>query len=253
MIQIYLNNLYLVLFLAFTGYCLNSLTAYKSVHYTTAINASFIASFNPIVFAILAYIFYREKLSLIQGVGIATSMFGVFWLVFHGKLKHILNLQINPGDAIMLISVLSFAVHSLLLKKKTSAFPRETILVVLTLGGIITSIPFFIVENIYTDWYWLNALSFKHLLSIFALGVFPSLLSFYCWNKGLDKVTTSQAAIFLNLIPVFTTLLSILFLGEQLQLFHIWGGLFISLGVILVNNNQLVLKRIEKLGFSHSK
>jgi len=242
----FLSHWPLLLLLGLTGYFFNSAATFLAVTYTTAINASFIASLNPIVFAIVSFLFFHEKISNMQISGIIASLTGVMWIIFKGGLTHILSLKINAGDGFMLIAVLSWAIYSNVLKNKGTLFPQTALFPALVLGGIIVSLPYFIGETIYSGVNWWNNLEAKHYLSILAVGIFPSLLAFYCWNTALQAVSSNHAAIFLNLIPVFTTVLSVLILGENFASYQLIGGLLILSGVIMVTNDQLLSKLFKE-------
>ncbi len=69
---------------------------------------------------------------------------------------------------------------------------------------------------------------------------FPSVLAYQFWHSALEKVSANQVAIFQYLIPVFTTIISVVFLNESFRVFHIIGGALIFTGVILVNRGSKV-------------
>ncbi len=245
-IPLYLANWPLLLLLGATGYFLNTVSVYYSVRYTTAINASLLASFSPAIFAVFSYIFYKDKISPLQGLGIIFSILGVFWIVFKGEIRGLMNLKPNIGDMLMLISVVSWAIHSLVFKRKVRALSSNSLFTLMMLSGVLLTLPFSLWENWQSNWSWLPQMD-KHLfLSIVILNIFPSLLAFFLWNKALLEVSSNQAAIFLNFSPVFTTLMSVLFLGEHLMLYHFTGGILIFMGVILVTNGPVFVELLGK-------
>ena len=243
--KLFLTHWRLILILGLTGYFLNSAGTFLAVSYTTAINAAFIASLNPVVFALISFIFLKERISKMQTLGIITSLVGVLWIIFKGNIAYILSLKINIGDGFMLIAVLSWAIYSNVLKNKGTIFPSNTLFPAMVLGGIAVSLPYFIGEALYIGGWWQN-LEPRYYISVLAVGIFPSLLAFYCWNTALQAVTSNHAAIFLNLIPVFTTILSILILGEQFVFYHVIGGLLIFSGVVMVTNDIFLTKMLKE-------
>jgi hypothetical protein len=72
-------------------------------------------------------------------------------------------------------------------------------------------------------------LSCDIVLSILYVALFPSIVAYFCWNKGVDLVGPNRAGLFINLIPAFASLLSLWLLGESIQPFHI-GGMALILG-----------------------
>ena len=75
--------------------------------------------------------------------------------------------------------------------------------------------------------------------------IFPSVLAYRFWNSALRKVSANKVGIFLYLIPIYTTVISILFLKESLKLFQIFGGLLIFAGVMLVTRSSFSKKTSE--------
>ena len=67
-----------------------------------------------------------------------------------------------------------------------------------------------------------------------ALAVMMTAFSVYWWNLGNRTVGPAQAGIFVNFFPVFSTVLAILFLDEQLHLYHVAGGAFVCAGITIV-------------------
>ena len=112
---------------------------------------------------------------------------------------------------------------------------------VMMFGGLLATLPFALIEGQLEHWSWVHQVGRVHLAGILALNIFPSLLAYHFWNQAL-RISASQVAIFLYLIPVYTTIISVLFLGEQIKLFHILGGSIIFVGVLLVTNSRLLAK-----------
>ena len=104
------------------------------------------------------------------------------------------------------------------------------------LGGVAVTFPLVILENIYIKDAWLAQVNIQHVAGIICLSIFPSVLAFQFWNQALDKIPANKVAIFQYLIPVYTVVISLLFLGESLQMFQLIGGTLILAGVILVTN-----------------
>lgn len=247
-LSFYLSKLHLLFFLALTGYCINGVTTYLAVTYTTAINASFIQSFNPIIFTLLAFILYREKLDTIQIAGIFVSLVGVFWIIFKGELGYMLQMTVNPGDVIMLLSVISWAFYSLVYKKRAGVFSPRPLFTLLLIGGLLINFVLFFFDSMENGVGWVLELNSSHVLGLLVLNIFPTLLSYVCWNAAVVRVRAGEAAVFLNLIPFFVTVISVLLLGETLLLSSLIGGGFIVFGVLLVTNSDLVRPHLPFIG-----
>jgi drug/metabolite transporter (DMT)-like permease len=72
-----------------------------------------------------------------------------------------------------------------------------------------------------------------NLLSLAYVAVFPSTLAYLCYNRGVQLIGANRAAPFFHLIPVFGSAMAIFFLGERLQLFHVFGYALVLTGVFV--------------------
>ena len=228
----------LILVLGATGYCLNSISVYESIRYTTTINSSFINAFNPVVIALCGLVMYRYPVSRIQALGFFLSLLGVLCIMFKGDLGRVAELRVNGGDLFMVASIVFWSFHTVIYKKKADQFPEKVLFCAMMLGGVLVTLPLFIVETILNRGQWIQDIRMIHVICIFCLNLFPSVLAYQFWHSGLKKVSANQVAIFQYLIPVFTTIISVLFLDERFRWFHFLGGLLIFAGVILVTNQK---------------
>ncbi len=234
--QLIRSNIPLMLALGLTGYAINSICVYEAVFYTSTINTSFINAFNPVLIALAGFIMYRYPITRKQVFGFFLSLLGVVTIIFKGELERILQLHINIGDLFMIGSICCWAIHTILYKKKgaASSLPSQVLFTMMMCSGVILTIPFVIFENSILGWEWIYNIQLQHILGVLALNIFPSVLAYTFWNQALTRVSANEVAISQYLIPVFTTLISVSFLGEHLKKFHLWGGVLIFLGVFLV-------------------
>jgi drug/metabolite transporter (DMT)-like permease len=227
----------LILFLGATGYCLNSIGVYESVRFTTAINTAFINAFNPVLIAVTGYLLYRERITKIQFLGFMLSLAGVLCIIFQGRWELLLGLKVNLGDLFMLASISVWSIHTVMYRKKAPYFPETPMFPLMMLGGLLVTLPLALLENQVFHWSWTREIRTIHVVGILCLNLFPSVLAYRFWNSALRKVSANKVGIFLYLIPVYTTVISVLFLKESLELFQIFGGLLIFAGVMLVTRS----------------
>ena len=236
--QVYRDNWILILILGASGYSLNAIFVYEAVRFTSTINTSFINAFNPVLIALIGFAFCGYTVSVNQVVGFSLSLAGVTWIIFRGNLASAIELQVNTGDLMMVASITIWSIHTILYKRYANLFPAQTLFTMMMLGGVLVTIPLVLAENFATGISWLSQIGNRHIWGIIALNVFPSVLAYRFWNQTLDKVPANKVAVFLYLIPVFTVINSLLFLGESLQRFQVIGGILILAGVTLVTNTR---------------
>lgn len=146
----------------------------------------------------------------------------------------------NIGDLFMLASISIWSVHTVLCQKKIPGLPARPMFTLMMGGGLLATLPLALVENEFGHWAWVHQLRPVHVAGILALSLFPSLLAYHFWNRALQQIPANRVAIFLYLTPVYTTIISVLFLGEQFRIFHLLGGSLIFVGVLLVTNSHLL-------------
>ena len=131
----------------------------------------------------------------------------------------------------MMGAVILYALYSALLRKRPAIHPLSFL--VYTFGlGIIFLLPLYIWELAGSA---TLTVTYPVILSILYVALFPSIVAYFCWNRGVEVLGANRTGLFINLIPVFASILAILFLGETLQAFHIVGMVLIFSGMILFN------------------
>ena len=67
----------------------------------------------------------------------------------------------------------------------------------------------------------------------------------FLWMHGLAKLGPSRATTLMNLLPVFTVIIAMLFLGETLHSYDVIGGGVTLLGVLMVQTLKRPLRRAQ--------
>jgi drug/metabolite transporter (DMT)-like permease len=75
----------------------------------------------------------------------------------------------------------------------------------------------------------------ESLLMLFCVAVFPSALAYLCFNRGVQLIGANRAAPFFHVVPVFGSLMAIVFLGERPQPFHLIGFALVLTGVYVAS------------------
>lgn len=200
---------------------------YEALQYTTSMNAALINSITPVVIVIFSALLLKEKVGIWSGVGLVVSLLGVLLVLTEGKLQQVFHINYNQGDLIVLLAILVWTFYSILGKKMKSIPPISATAVSATLA-IIMLLPFIWVSGIHYP------LSTQSLIGILYFAIFPSVGSFIFWNVALRHIDASRAGIYLNLITVFTAIIS-LALGKSITIIQILGGILVFIGVYLTN------------------
>jgi drug/metabolite transporter (DMT)-like permease len=203
---------------------------YLGARYTSATNIAFVVSAMPAITLGFAWLITGQKPKLIQTMGILVSLGGVMVIISKGSFAIFASLRFNPGDLLILASIASWALYSVLLKRKPIPISPLSFLTMTIIFGTLCIMPFYAWEyHLYKGF----ELDWPIAWMFIFLGVCPSILSYICWNHGVKTLGPGTASVFMYLIPVFTSAIAYLFLGERLFAFHLAGGLLIFCGLTM--------------------
>ncbi|MDD7909211.1 DMT family transporter [Pseudovibrio exalbescens] len=211
----------------FTGF--NALF-YLAAHETTALNIGIIQGSLPMMVAIGAFLVYRSRLTMAQVGGILITMTGVIAVASHGSVARLLEFQINPGDALMLIACLFYSGYTLALRNRPKV-PALPFFAVTSTVAAVVSVPLLLWEGMAGDALWPN---FNGWLICLYIAIFPSFIAQVFFMRGVELIGPGRAGIFVNLVPIFGAIFAIVILGEPFEFYHalalvlVLGGIFIS-------------------------
>ena len=171
------------------------------------------------------------RLTLAQAAGVLLSLAGVLVILLHGDLTTLSNIEFNQrrpdlhrgaGDLRALFGAVAEAARH----------PRLSFVAFTFGAGAACLIPLFIWELFTRP---LMQIDTANLLTLFYVALFPSTLAYLCFNRGVQLIGANRAAPFFHVVPVFGTVMSIVFLGEHPQAFHFIGFALVLTGVFVAS------------------
>lgn len=192
---------------------------------TSAVNLSLIAISIPLFIVLLSRIIFKEKVSNIKIIGIATIIMGILVLISKGSFQAMLQINFAIGDVLMLLACFFFAYYTILVRKKPDDLSPKVFLFSVFVIGTLLLLPFYIVEHLYFKQVIFDT---KTILVTSYVGICASLISFYLWNEAIRLIGTSKTAMIYYLIPVFSGILAYFFLNQAIVLTQV-----ISMGIII--------------------
>ena len=213
-----------------------SSASYQGLQLIEASNAVLLAASNPLIILLLSWLWLGIRMQPTQLLGVAVSLVGVAAIVSRGDVNELLALQFHLGDMWIFIAVLSWSIYSILLRWRPADLPWQVFLTAQVIGSLVSLVPAFLLETSYAepwsmDWSLFGAIVYA--------SVFTLILAYMCWAQAVRQVGANYAGQFLNLIPVFGVVLSVLILGEVLQTYHLFGmGLVIG-GIVLATYRRV--------------
>ena len=229
--QVIRANWGILLLLSFLGIACFNTMLYTSVHTTTAINGAIIQTSMPAWIVVLALILYKERIGGIQSLGVLICIAGAFSIITHGDLSFFSSLKVVEGDIWMMTAVVLYALYSIFLRKRPQMDDLSLVTITFALGALML-LPLYIWEFSTVGGVVINRIV---LGSVLYVAIFPSILAYLCWNRGVELVGASTAGLYINFTPLFASVLAVFLLGESLEIYHLIGALMIVGGMILYN------------------
>ena len=224
--------------LSVTGIGAFNTLQYWALEHTQALNTLLLQSAGPLIVAVWSLVLLGVRLTLTQGLGVMLSLTGVLVILLHGDLTALSSITFNKGDLIFIAALVIFGFYSVLTLKRPAIHGLS--FVAFTFGcGAACLIPLLMFELFTRP---LMALDAANLLSVFYVAVFPSTLAYLCFNRGVQLIGANRAAPFFHVVPVFGSIMAIVFLGEHPQAFHIIGFALVLAGVFVASRQPATVR-----------
>jgi len=228
------RNWRVILALSIAGIACFNTFLYLGLRTTGAVNAALLQAAMPLIIVIFTAIGFREKAGGWQMAGLAAGFAGVAAIMLRGDVSHLAGLHFNGGDLWCLLGVVCYAGYTAFLRLRPAMGQISFIFVSFFLGGMILA-PFAAGELYLGGAETLLAAvsedAFSVLAVILYVGLFPSIGAYFFFNRAVDVLGANRAGATLYLVPLFTSVLAVLFLGEPFRLYHLAGLALIFAGL----------------------
>ena len=229
------ENLGLFIILGITSITIFNSIVYYSLYYTQVISGILMISTIPVWILFFASFLKIEKTNLFQILGVILSLTGVLFIVTKADIQLIKELEFNKGDLSMVIGMLSWAIYSALLRKKTHPISQLALLEIIIICGFIFLVPIYFIEMSFGN---KIVLGLPFILTLGYVVLFPGIFAFLFWIKGIDIIGANRSGVFLHLMTIFGALMAIVILGEKFMFYHFLGAIFIIAGITLSNKSK---------------
>ena len=224
------QNAFYLTALGAVGFSIFNIALYSAVIYTTAINVSIEQAAIPMLIFAANFLLFRLRVTWAQLLGFALSLAGVALTAGHGDPTRLLTLDVNLGDGLMLVGIVAYAGYTVALRVKPDIH-WQSLMIALTAAAFVSSLPFAAAElaagsTILPDAQGWGVIVYTVL--------FPSILAQIFYIRGVELIGANRAGLFINLVPIFGTLLSIVLLGEAFYAYHavamamVLGGIWLA-------------------------
>lgn len=221
------NALLPMLLMGITGVVFFQLFLFLALAHTTASNVGLLSTLNMISIAIFSAIFLKEKMNFLQVVSMMVSLFGVILVLTKGNIDYLLSFHFNKGDLWMLASVADWGLYTICCKwamTKTSAMMS---VFYSSIFGLMILFPFTVSDFTVTN------INPSFVFSALYTGVVATVIAMVLWNISIQKLGSTLSGVFLNVIPVFTSILAFLLLKEKMTWIQGIGSAIVITGCFL--------------------
>ncbi len=232
-----------VILLGVTGVFSYNILFFSGLKHIAAGRASLIIATNPIFISLLSAVVFKERLNWIRGVGICLSVSGAMVVISNGQVADITGYRIGLGEWLIFGCVLSWVLYSLIGKAamaKLSALAAVAYSAMV--GAIMLMVPAFyfgLMDDIggYTVLDW---------SSLAYLGCFGTVLGFYWYYQGIERLGAMKASVFINFVPISALILSNFILNEPVTASLLMGGAMVIGGVFFTNASNMIRQTVVK-------
>ncbi|MBY6029073.1 DMT family transporter [Halomonas sp. DP8Y7-1] len=200
--------------------------AYVAAATTSATNMGILAAMVPLLTILLSALVLREAPTWGGCIGGLLALIGVLWLLSQGRLATLAALEVAPGDALMVVAAICYALYGVMLKRWPLPISPWVMLYGQALFAVIALLPFYLMGP-------MTPIDSKNIGLILYAGIPASIVTTYLWMLAIRQIGASRASIFINLMPLFSALIAMSFLSETLSWHHLSGGSLVLSGVLL--------------------
>ncbi|MDX4945276.1 DMT family transporter [Providencia manganoxydans] len=221
------------------GMMLYQSLAYYAAHSVSATFMGIMNSLIPLLTVVISIFVLRVIPTVGIFIGTLLSLVGLVWLVSQGNPATLFSQGLGTGELLMLIASAAYALYGVLTKRWAIQLSSWDSLYVQIFFGVLLLIPNFLLADDVS----LNS----HNIGLVAFaGIAASIIAPAMWIQGVMRLGANTTSIFMNLAPVFTAIIAIFALGEELKSYHLLGGGVVLLGVMLAQQLRTPLTDIFK-------
>jgi drug/metabolite transporter (DMT)-like permease len=236
---ILLHHWRIMLLLSATGIATYNTMSYIGLTSTTALNVLLLQSAGPLIIIIWAFALFGDRPTLRQSAGVLLSLVGVAIIAAHGSLQTLLHLSLNRGDVWILVAMAIYGVYAAMFRRRPAAHPLSFLVATMGIGSMMI-LPFYLWETIHGGRIQGGLPAW---LAMAYIAVFPSFIAYLFFNRGIELIGPARAGQSWHLMPVFGSILAVLFLGEKFYLYHAVGIAMIGGGILLASIRSRPLPR----------
>ena len=221
----------MMLLLSATGIASYNTMSYIGLTSTTALNVLLLQSAGPLIIIVWAFALFGDRPTLWQSAGVLLSLTGVAIIAANGSLERLLHLSLNRGDVWVLAAMVIYGVYAAVFRVRPATHALSFLVATMGVGSLMI-LPFYLWEIAQGG---RIVAGLPAWLAMAYIAVFPSFIAYLFFNRGIELIGAARAGQSWHLMPVFGSILAVLFLGETFYLYHAIGIALIAAGILLAS------------------
>ena len=233
--QVFKSNYKWMIVMGLCGFTTFNSIYYISAHHTVAINLGIVQSTTPAFIMIISMFWLKTRINLKQVTGLLITFIGVLIVISNGNLASVLRLKLNNGDLLLIVACIFYAIYAVGLRKR----PEINDILLMTIFSYIAfvgSLPGLMIEITQYSFFFPT---FKGIMILLVIIIFPSLLAQILFMKGVKIVGPALSGLYTNLVPIFTSLLAIIILDEVFRNYHLISLTIIFFGIYIFDRKKI--------------
>jgi len=199
---------------------------YLGLHTVSATQAGMIAGTMPVAILLMSVLLLHERPAGWAWTGMAVSVAGVAVLVFAGHQSH---WTFSVGDLELISASLAWGLYTVLGKR----FGRHMDALTMTAGAAVYGAIPSLLAGLLLPSAHTEPMTTVGWAALLYVSTAASVLAYFAWTAGVERVGASRSAPYINLLPLWTVLLGVWLLGEHVVLLSLFGGALTVIGALL--------------------
>ncbi|WP_100550723.1 DMT family transporter [Caedibacter taeniospiralis] len=228
-----IKDLILFAILGFFGFFSYNVLLNEGEKTVSAGLANFIVAQLPIIVAILAIVFFKERINRYGVLGFIVSLSGILVILLSSE-----HDAQHTGILLVYGATFANATYSCMQKKLLSRYhPIEVVSYCIWFGtlALMLYLPEALSKITIADW--------SHLLVIIYMGIFPGAIAYLLWGYAFKYIKATAASSALYMVPIFTLILAAVFLAEIPNVGAVIGGIIAVIGSLVISRYGVCVPR----------
>ena len=217
------------------GFAGHNFLLFKALEHAQANTGAVINVAIPIAVILLDLVIFRKRISRISLVGVGLSFFGTAMVITGGHIVGLFSGTVGYGEILCLIAVVCWAAYTVTARPLLEHFPVIAVTAYSCLAGsVLLCFPMLL------NWETNVRLFYEPiiLLLVAVQGILTMGFGILWFYQGVRELGALSASVYINLVPLFGVVLSLVLVGEIPDLTLVVGGLMVVGSLLMINYFQ---------------